>query len=74
MAEIQDSIEGVNQRAANIRAGHVYVISNVGAFGPDMVKIGMTRRLDPMERVRELGTPRCPSTTTCTPWFLPTMP
>lgn len=55
MAEIQDSIEGVNQRAANIRAGHVYVISNVGAFGPDMVKIGMTRRLDPMERVRELG-------------------
>jgi len=33
----------------------VYVISNVGAFGPDMVKIGMTRRLEPMDRVRELG-------------------
>ncbi|MEU7529772.1 DUF4041 domain-containing protein [Saccharothrix sp. NPDC042600] len=31
------------------------VISNIGAFGPDMVKIGMTRRLDPMDRVRELG-------------------
>jgi hypothetical protein len=33
----------------------VYVISNYGAFGPKMVKIGMTRRLDPMDRVRELG-------------------
>jgi hypothetical protein len=55
MVEIQGAIEGVNQRAANIRAGHVYVISNVGAFGPDMVKIGMTRRQDPMDRVRELG-------------------
>src|SRR6202034_3984544 len=38
-----------------IRAGYVYVISNVGAFGPRMVKIGMTRRLDPMDRIRELG-------------------
>ena len=42
-------------RAANIRAGYVYVISNPGAFGPNMVKIGMTRRLEPMDRVRELG-------------------
>ena len=33
----------------------MYVISNVGAFGPDVVKIGMTRRLEPMDRVRELG-------------------
>ena len=33
----------------------MYVISNVGAFGEDIVKIGMTRRLDPMDRVRELG-------------------
>ncbi|MGQ4497128.1 GIY-YIG nuclease family protein, partial [Dermabacteraceae bacterium P13101] len=40
---------------ANIRAGYVYVISNVGAFGERMVKIGLTRRLDPMDRVRELG-------------------
>ena len=37
------------------RAGTVYIISNFGAFGPDMVKIGMTRRLEPMDRVRELG-------------------
>ena len=37
------------------RSGHVYVISNIGSFGEDVFKIGMTRRLDPMERVRELG-------------------
>jgi len=55
LAEIKDAIEGVNERAANIRAGHVYVISNLGAFGPKMVKIGMTRRQDPLDRVRELG-------------------
>lgn len=55
LVEIQQAIDGVNERAANIRAGHVYVISNVGAFGPKMVKIGMTRRQDPLERVRELG-------------------
>lgn len=55
LAEIKDVIDGINRRAANIRAGHVYVISNVGAFGPDMVKIGMTRRLEPLDRVRELG-------------------
>ena len=37
------------------RAGHVYIISNVGSFGESVFKIGMTRRLDPMDRVRELG-------------------
>ncbi|MFO0606430.1 MAG: DUF4041 domain-containing protein [Polyangiales bacterium] len=36
-------------------AGHVYVISNVGSFGEGVYKIGMTRRLDPMDRVIELG-------------------
>lgn len=45
----------MDYRAANIRAGYVYVISNVGSFGENIVKIGMTRRLDPMDRVRELG-------------------
>jgi uncharacterized protein DUF4041/Meiotically Up-regulated Gene 113 (MUG113) protein len=53
--EIADAIHGVEQREANIRAGYVYVISNIGAFGPDMVKIGMTRRLEPTDRIRELG-------------------
>lgn len=53
--EISDGIDGLNRRAANIRAGYVYVISNVGAFGPNMVKVGLTRRVEPMDRVRELG-------------------
>ncbi len=55
LTEIGTAIESVDYRAANIRAGYVYVISNIGAFGPKVVKIGMTRRLDPMDRVRELG-------------------
>lgn len=53
--EIENGLSDVEQRNANIRAGYVYVISNLGAFGPNMVKIGMTRRLDPMDRVKELG-------------------
>ncbi|GGI99146.1 hypothetical protein GCM10011581_40420 [Saccharopolyspora subtropica] len=55
LASVKEAIAGVEQRAANARAGYVYVVSNIGAFGPDMVKIGMTRRLDPMDRIRELG-------------------
>src|SRR5699024_3570424 len=42
-------------RAANQRAGYVYVISNIGAFGEGVVKVGLTRRLEPMDRVNELG-------------------
>lgn len=42
-------------RAANIRAGYIYVISNRGAFGQDVVKIGLTRRLEPTDRVAELS-------------------
>ena len=37
------------------RAGYVYVISNGGSFGPQMFKVGMTRRLEPLDRVKELG-------------------
>jgi hypothetical protein len=55
LREIEEAITGVEAREANIRAGYVYVISNIGAFGPQMVKIGMTRRLEPDTRVRELG-------------------
>lgn len=51
--------EEKNQRALSMaqqtKAGHVYVISNVGSFGEDVYKIGMTRRLEPRDRVRELG-------------------
>jgi hypothetical protein len=55
IAQIDASIEGLHNREANVRAGYVYVISNVGAFGPGVVKIGLTRRLDPRDRVIELG-------------------
>lgn len=55
LAEVEKGIKDVDYRQANVRAGYVYVISNIGAFGPNMIKIGMTRRLDPMDRVRELG-------------------
>ncbi len=55
LADIDMAIASNDYRTANIRAGYVYVISNVGAFGPNMVKIGMTRRLEPRDRVRELG-------------------
>lgn len=55
IAELDAAMASVETRAANVRCGFVYVISNVGAFGPDVVKIGLTRRLEPMDRVRELG-------------------
>jgi hypothetical protein len=55
VVEVQQALDGVIQRAANIRAGYVYVISNIGSFGGTVVKIGLTRRLEPLERVRELG-------------------
>ena len=42
-------------KAENQRAGYVYIISNIGAFGENVYKIGMTRRLDPMDRIDELG-------------------
>lgn len=55
LAEIDDAIQQNDFRAANIRAGYIYVISNRGAFGPNVVKIGLTRRLEPLDRVNELG-------------------
>ena len=42
-------------RAQMTKAGHVYVISNIGSFGQDVYKIGLTRRLEPLDRVKELG-------------------
>lgn len=44
----------------NGKAGNVYIISNLGSFGDDVFKIGMTRRLDPQERVNELGSASVP--------------
>ncbi len=53
--DVDKAIADVDYRAANIRAGYVYVISNIGSFGESLVKVGMTRRLEPMDRIRELS-------------------
>lgn len=53
--DIDRAISDVDYRVANVRAGYVYVVSNVGSFGERIVKIGMTRRLEPKDRIRELS-------------------
>lgn len=62
LEELQNKLEQTeekNQRAISMaqqtKTGNVYVISNIGSFGENVYKIGMTRRLDPLDRVRELG-------------------
>ena len=55
LEKIDTEFKNVDYREANQRAGYVYVISNIGAFGENVYKIGMTRRLNPLDRVDELG-------------------
>ena len=55
LAEIKEDYKKIDYRETNQKAGYVYVISNIGSFGENIYKIGMTRRLDPTERVDELG-------------------
>ena len=55
LESIDSGLTGLTERAANTKAGHVYVISNVGTFGSRVIKIGMTRRMDPEDRVKELS-------------------
>ena len=52
--------ETVLEREANARAGYVYIISNIGSFGSDVYKIGMTRRLEPMDSIKELSSASVP--------------
>lgn len=52
---INQQLEDIDYRQTNQRAGYVYIISNIGAFGENVYKIGMTRRLEPHDRVHELG-------------------
>lgn len=62
-SQLQDNekaMKDVDYRQANQRAGYVYIISNIGSFGEDVYKIGMTRRLDPQERIDELGSASVP--------------
>lgn len=54
-AQVEQHMKDIDYRESNQKAGFVYIISNIGSFGENVYKIGMTRRLDPMERVRELG-------------------
>ncbi|RGS13316.1 GIY-YIG nuclease family protein [Blautia obeum] len=64
--ELQDQLTGVIVKKEEIvnlqngKAGNVYIISNLGSFGKDVFKIGMTRRLDPQDRVNELGSASVP--------------
>lgn len=53
--DIDKAMEDLDYREANHRAGYVYIISNIGAFGNDIYKIGMTRRLEPEDRIAELS-------------------
>ena len=55
LEEAREKKERAISRAQQTKSGHVYVISNIGSFGEDVYKIGMTRRLEPMERVKELS-------------------
>lgn len=60
--EIEKNKKEIDYREANQRAGYVYVISNIWAFGENIYKIGMTRRLEPQDRVDELGDASVPFT------------
>lgn len=60
LALLEKDREQVLQREQNTRAGFVYVISNIGSFGEGIYKIGMTRRLEPMDRIKELGSASVP--------------
>lgn len=57
---IREDLKDVLNRELNTRAGYVYIISNIGSFGENVYKIGVTRRLDPTERVNELGSASVP--------------
>ena len=60
LADVQKSKEDVLHKEQNTRAGFVYVISNIGSFGENVYKIGMTRRLEPMDRISELSSASVP--------------
>ena len=55
LSSTEEKLSDIDYRQKNQKAGYVYIISNIGSFGENVYKIGMTRRLDPQERVDELG-------------------
>lgn len=60
LKDLQADKENILQREQNTRAGFVYIISNIGSFGEQIFKIGMTRRLEPMDRIAELSSASVP--------------
>ena len=60
LQDIEKALQDIDYRQANERAGYVYIISNIGAFGDGVYKIGMTRRLEPMDRIDELSNASVP--------------
>lgn len=60
LKSLETDKENVLQREQNTRAGFVYIISNIGSFGERVFKIGMTRRLEPMDRIAELSSASVP--------------
>lgn len=60
LKELEKTKETVLERGANAKAGFVYIISNIGSFGDNIYKIGMTRRLEPMDRIKELSSASVP--------------
>ena len=55
LKQAKEKSERAKSMAEQTKSGHVYIISNIGSFGENVYKIGMTRRLDPIDRVKELG-------------------
>jgi len=55
LRQAHEAKERAMSRAQQTKSGHVYIISNLGSFGENVYKIGMTRRLEPFDRVKELG-------------------
>jgi hypothetical protein len=60
LSELDEIEEDIDYRESHATAGYVYVISNIGSFGEDVYKIGVTRRLEPLERIRELSSASVP--------------
>lgn len=60
LSELDEIEEDIDYREGHATAGYVYVISNIGSFGADVYKIGVTRRLEPLERIRELSSASVP--------------
>jgi hypothetical protein len=54
-SELENEEKVIDYREQNAKAGYVYIISNLGAFGENIYKIGMTRRLEPLDRIDELS-------------------